>query len=164
MIITKAKINDIKDIMIIINEAKKYLNDQHINQWQDGYPNEDVFLDDIFNDRLYVVKKNNNIIGVFALINYEPTYDIIYEGNWLNNDKYVAVHRIAVLNKYKGKGIAKYIFDYLKKKYKHLRVDTHELNKNMQRCLLKNNFKYCGIIYLNKTESDNKRLAYEYFV
>ena len=37
-------------------------------------------------------------------------------------------------------------------------MDTHEDNISMQRLLEKNNFKYCGIIYL---EDGNKRIAFE---
>lgn len=162
MIITKAKELDIKDIMIIVNEAKAFLKSQNVNQWQDGYPNEESFLNDIKEDRLYAVKDEDQVIGVFAIVNYEPTYDVIYEGKWLSDEPYIAVHRIAIEDSYKGKGVAKFIFDELKKEHKHIRVDTHRGNKNMNKCLLNNDFKYCGIIYLARTESDIERLAYEY--
>lgn len=164
MNITNAQIKDIEDIMKIIDQAKVFLNANNINQWQDGYPNVETIKNDILKQQLYVVKENEFVVGLFALIDYEKTYDHIYEGEWLNDSNYIAVHRIAILNEYKGKGVAKYIFDQLKKEYNHIRVDTHELNINMQKCLLKNDFKYCGIIYLDRAESDTKRLAYEYFV
>ena len=163
MIITKAESKDVKNIMKIVDEAKEFLKGQNVNQWQDGYPNEESFNDDIKEQRLYVVKDNEEVIGVFAVVNYEPTYDVIYEGKWISDEPYIAVHRIAVENNYKGKGVAKYIFDELKKEHKHIRVDTHRGNKNMNKCLLNNDFKYCGIIYLARnSESDCERLAYEY--
>ena len=163
MIITKAQKDDVQDIMVIVDEAKTYLKSQNVNQWQDGYPNKESFYGDIKNDCLYVVKDENKVIGVFALVTYEPTYNTIYEGKWLSDKEYVAVHRIAIEDKYKGKGVAKFIFDELKKKYKHLRVDTHRHNRNMNRCLIKNGFEYCGIIYLARnSESDTERFAYEY--
>ena len=163
MIITKANKNDLDAIMTIVNEAKAYLKSTDTNQWQDGYPNEDSFINDINEDRLYVCKDSDLVVGVFAKVTYEPTYDKIYEGSWNSDTDYVAIHRIAVRQEYKGKGVAKFIFDELKKTHVHIRVDTHTDNKNMNRCLIKNGFKYCGIIYLERNaESDNKRLAYEY--
>ena len=163
MIITEADIKDIDEIMKIIDEAKRFLKDSKVNQWQDGYPDEKAFLADIENGRLYVVKEDDRVLAVFAVVDYEETYDVIYEGSWINDDPYIAVHRIAVAASRKGKGVARFIFDELKKEHDHIRVDTHEDNLNMQRCLLHNGFEYRGIIYLKRgSESDSKRLAYEY--
>ena len=39
-----------------------------------------------------------------------------------------------------------------------IRIDTHEDNLPMQNLLKKNNYEYCGIIYL---EDRSKRLAFE---
>ena len=41
MNITKASIDDLASIMEIVIEAKAYLKSQNIDQWQDGYPNEE---------------------------------------------------------------------------------------------------------------------------
>ena len=51
------------------------------------------------------------------------------------------------------------MFSYLKENYNHLRVDTHALNKAMNNCLLKNDFKYVGIVYM---EDKTLRNAYEW--
>lgn len=164
MNIIKANYNDLDQIMTIVLEAKAFLKEHNINQWQNGYPNINTFKLDIDNERLYVVKESNEVLAVFAIVNYESDYDYIYDGSWKDDSPYIAIHRIAVSNKHKGKGIAKYIFDCLKKDNKHIRVDTHRLNMNMQHCLLKNGFEYRGIIYLKGIKNDeNHRLAYEFF-
>lgn len=160
MIIAKADVSNIDDILKIVNQAKEYLKSQNVDQWQDGYPDKESFLNDIKNDCLYIAKENDETIGVFALINHEANYDVIYDGKWHSDDDYVAVHRIAVDNNYKGKGIAKFIFDYIKESYNYIRVDTHKDNQNMQRCLIKNGFKYCGIIYLAR--DNGQRMAFDY--
>ena len=46
----------------------------------------------------------------------------------------------------------------MSKGIKNIRVDTHKDNKSMQGLLLKNNYKYCGVIYL---EDGSKRIAFE---
>ena len=54
MNITKASIDDLASIMEIVIEAKAYLKSQNIDQWQDGYPNEEGLLKDIQNNSLYI--------------------------------------------------------------------------------------------------------------
>lgn len=164
MNITKAAYDDLDQIMTIVDEAKAFLKEHNINQWQNGYPNIDIFKEDIDKSRLYVVKKGNRVLAVFALVNYESDYDQIYDGYWKDDSPYIAIHRIAVANSYKGKGVAKFIFDNLKKNYRHIRVDTHKLNMNMQHCLIKNGFEYRGVIYLKGIKNDeNYRFAYEFY-
>jgi len=51
------------------------------------------------------------------------------------------------------------MFDEIKEKYDHIRVDTHDGNISMNKCLLKNKFKYCGVIHL---KDGSPRNAYEY--
>ncbi len=82
MIITKGKISDINDIFVIIDQAKEFLKEQNINQWQDNYPNINTITEDIELDRLYVVKENDLVVGIFVVLEYEPTYDVIYDGSW----------------------------------------------------------------------------------
>ena len=161
MIIAKAKIEDLDAVLKITEEAKTFLKENGVNQWQDGYPNKEVFKNDILNNHLYVVKEDEEALGFFSLCNYEETYEKIYDGKWNSDEDYVVVHRLAIADKHKGKGVSKYIFDYIKNKYAYLRVDTHKDNKAMQRCLIKNGFKYCGIIYLNRG-GDNMRFAYDF--
>ena len=158
MNITKACSADLVGIMEIVNEAKAYLKSQKINQWQDGYPNPDSFKEDLQNDRLYVLKEDNELLGQFVLVEKEPTYTVI-DGKWLNDEPYVAVHRIAIKNERKGQNCAGFIFNYLKKQYANIRIDTHKENHSMRACLAKNGFKYCGVIIL---ADGNPRNAYHW--
>ena len=74
----------------------------------------------------------------------------------------MAVHTIATLNSYRGKGIVKQFFTYLFQNFdaSSIRIDTHELNTPMIKMLTKNDFQYCGIVYLGENK-DKKRLAFE---
>ena len=114
-------------------------------------------LNDIKNDRLYGVYKEDDLIGVFMmLVGNDPTYEKIYEGSWPNDEKYVVIHRIGTT--LHGKGFAKTCYDFALSKCNNLRIDTSKDNLVMQRSLAKNGFKYCGIIYL---ENGDPRLAYQ---
>lgn len=157
MNIRKATNNDLDMIMLIVNQAKAYLKSQNIDQWQDGYPNEEVFSNDIKNDSLYVVVEKDEVIGVYCVLDYEVTYNQI-DGKWLNDEPYIVIHRIAIRNDYKGQNVAGFIFNELHRTNKNIRIDTHKENKSMINCLLKNDFKYCGVITLL---SKAKRNAYQ---
>ena len=90
----------------------------------------------------------------------EPNYNYI-EGKWLQDGKYLVVHRIAIRDNYKGQGLAKIILDETLKLFPNIssiRMDTHDDNLSMQRFLTKYGFNYCGTIYL---ENKEKRRAYE---
>ncbi|TQQ83133.1 GNAT family N-acetyltransferase [Peptacetobacter hominis] len=93
----------------------------------------------------------------------ESTYDKIYDGEWLSDYPYTVVHRVAVSEGNKGKGISHEIMRFAEKiskerNIKSMKIDTHEDNKVMRSMLEKNGYTYCGIIYL---ESGDTRVAYE---
>lgn len=153
--------NDVTAVMSIINEAKAYFKEQGINQWQDGYPNEISIINDISHREAYVLEDNGDVVATAMISSApEPTYNYI-EGKWLQCDKYLVIHRIAIKNDQKGKGLAKIILDEAIKLYPKMasvRMDTHDDNLSMQRFLTKYGFTYCGTIYL---ETKDSRRAYE---
>lgn len=161
----KTKEEDIPEIMRIIGQAQEYMRSQGIDQWQDGYPNESVFQEDIHNQESYVMEENGKILGTMAvLFRTEPTYEKIYEGVWkTENVPYAAIHRVAVDQDCKGKGIAGAMVLEAEKMCRErgiisIKNDTHRDNHSMQRMQAKNGFVYCGIIYL---ENGEERLAFE---
>lgn len=164
MIFRKSTEKDVKDIINIINEAKEFLKNNKVNQWQEGYPNEEVILDDIEKGYSYVLENKGVLLGTMALsFDGESTYEKIYEGQWLYNGDYGVIHRIAVNRKINIKGIGTELIKRseeicLKKGIRNIKIDTHEDNITMQKLLDKNKFKYCGVIYL---EGNVKRIAFE---
>jgi len=155
---------EISVVMNIIKQAQESFKQAGINQWQNNYPNEASIQKDIELGESYVVLDNESIIGTFALsYRNESTYDIIYDGKWLSNELYAVIHRIAIENSYKGKGISTLVIKEvekwcLDKNIHSIKIDTHNDNQAMRKLLVKNGFSYCGIIYLL---DGNKRLAYE---
>ena len=160
----RSTLADVDDIMKIIKQAQEYLKSQQVMQWQNNYPNIQVVEQDIKEQNGYVIEDDGDVIGTVTLsFDGESTYDKIYEGQWLSDLPYGVVHRIAIHEEHKGKGISSIIMDNIVKmchdrSIKSIRVDTHEANKSMKKLLQKTGFKYCGIIYLL---DGSKRLAYE---
>lgn len=155
---------DIKDIMNIIKQSQAYFKEAEINQWQNNYPNNDTISNDIDKKDCYVLLMNDNIVATIAVsFDGEKTYECIYEGQWITNNKYAVIHRLAVDNKHKGLGLSSQIIKNveqlcLNKSIYSIKVDTHENNLPMQKLLYKNKFKHCGVIYL---EDGSKRIAFE---
>ena len=166
MNLVKATKKDLTSIMAIIGDAQEYLKDQNIDQWQNDYPNNDIIINDILNKESYLVKSNSDNVIATAMFStrLEPTYKVI-DGKWMssNSDRYGVIHRMAIAKKNRRSGVSKFIFKtfetFLKKnKIKSMRIDTHVDNIGMKNLLLKLNYNYCGIIYL---ENGDLRLAYE---
>lgn len=164
MIFRKATESDINGIMKIIKQAQDYFKENGIDQWQNNYPNTETIKDDIKDEYGYVLEDNGQIVGTVAVsFAGEKTYDIIYDGQWLSNDAYAVIHRMAVDNHYKGKGLSSVIIKHieeicLKKSVRSIKIDTHAENISMQRLIKKNDFKYCGIIYV---DDKSPRIAFE---
>ncbi len=129
----------------------------NLKQWTDGYPSADVFRQDIAQGVSYVVEEEGVVVATFALIpGPDVTYAKIYEGQWLNDQPYYVIHRIASLRS--AKGILQTVLDYAFQLTQNIRIDTHRDNAIMQHLLRKYGFQYCGIIYLL---SGDERLAYQ---
>ena len=156
--IRKALENDLLEIKSIVAKARELMKASgNINQWVDGYPSIDVLLSDIRSGNAYLLFQEDKAIAYFAMIDGpDPTYNFIAEGNWLNNDSYGVLHRIA--SNGEAKGVFKEILIYASEHYSNIRLDTHHDNKIMQRLLEKNGFVYCGIIFLT---NGSPRLAYQ---
>ncbi|TVZ55075.1 acetyltransferase (GNAT) family protein [Lutibacter sp. Hel_I_33_5] len=161
-----SKTEDIPAIMQIINDAKKHLASQKIDQWQNGYPNQEQIENDILKKRSHVVKNDENQVIATSMftVDPEPTYKTI-EGDWVIDEKetYGVIHRLAIKSAFRKNGIAQFIFNefhqQLKdKNIKSLKIDTHEENTQMQALIKKLGYQYCGIIY---TSYNAKRLAFE---
>ena len=150
--------------MDIIDQAKAYLKEQGIDQWQTGYPNIEAILSDIEKQRGYFFLEDGEIFG-YACIDYEgePAYKEL-KGEWLSpmDAPYVVVHRMAFAKANRGKGLADVAFRLVAEQAKakgieNFRVDTDEANKIMQSVLKKNGFTYCGVIWFDNSE----KIAFE---
>lgn len=158
--IRPALVSDIEDIMNLFEAARLDLRKQGIDQWQNGYPNQDSIIQDIANKRAYVLDETT-IKGYAYIGTYEASYDVI-EGAWLTHQSYLVMHRVVVDTTLRGQGLAgklmTYAIERANAKKQSIRIDTHIDNKAMQALLRKWDFLYCGIITL---EDGSKRLAYE---
>lgn len=158
MQIEKALLTDIPALEGIYENARNYMRQNgNMHQWTGGYPQREVIENDIKNQNLYKVIDNGEIVAVFCYFEgVDPTYNKIYGGEWLNQNPYGVIHRIAVSSH--RKGLASFCFEYCLDRCQNLKIDTHRDNLPMRNSLIKNGFKKCGIIYLL---SGDERIAYQ---
>lgn len=148
IVIRESTVDDIPALIGIFSSARKYMRaNNNFNQWNDAYPRETDILTDIAYGNSYVgTDAEGEIVMTFAFIKGEdPTYKIIFDGEWLNDQPYGTIHRIASNGKISG--VLKAACEYCFKKTENIRIDTHEDNLPMLRALQNLGFQRCGIIH-----------------
>ena len=151
-ILRKAQIPEAEIIWQILQQAIERRRKDGSNQWQDGYPNLEVVKTDISLGKGYVLEIDNAIAAYAALVfNDEPAYKEII-GDWLTNDDFLVIHRVAVSDDFLGKGIAVLLFQKLEDFAKEnqvfsIKVDTNFDNLAILHILEKLNYQYCGEVY-----------------
>ena len=158
MEIRKSTPQDIDGIMNCIAFARQLMRDSgNTIQWINGYPSKELMLKSIENDCNYLVINNEGIVATFDfIIDDDPNYALIENGNWLNEDQYGVIHRLA--SNGKAKGVAQFCFEWCFSQFPNIRIDTQQSNVAMQKVLEKLGYKKCGIIYV---ADGTPRLAFQ---
>lgn len=159
-IVRKAKWEDLARIEEIYAYAREFMaNTGNPNQWGKTTPPTAQLEEDIEEGDLNVVADGDTIHGVFYFfIGEDPTYAKIYDGAWHSATPYGTIHRIAGDG---SGGILAAAVAFGKECIDHLRIDTHEDNKVMQRAVAKQGFQRCGIIYI---ADGSPRIAYDLII
>lgn len=158
-LIRPAQPQDLPRIQQIIRAAKTLLLSRHVDQWQDGYPDETVLQDDLARGKGYAVETNGEVHGYFALsFEDEEPYRVITEGAWLTDGHYSVLHRLALTETLRGTGAAGRILDFWeqqtrKQAFRSLRADTHPQNHPVRHLLQHHGFTDCGIIFVRKSQA-----------
>lgn len=143
----KAVIEDIKNVMEIIKETIVEMHSYGNYQWDENYPQEKDFLDDIQKGDLFVIEREGKLVGFVCINKVEP---VEYNGlNWSLNDDAMVVHRMAVNPAYRKNGIGTELMKFadelaLKNNISYLKTDTYSLNSKMNRLFEKCGYKLVG--------------------
>jgi GNAT superfamily N-acetyltransferase len=146
----KADAADRDIIWNIIQQAIERRRIDGSTQWQDGYPNLGTVESDIEKGFGYVMTVDGEIAVYTALIlNDEPAYSTI-DGAWLSNGEFVVVHRVAVDEKFAGRGMVKKLFDLIEDFTKSQGIQSVKVDTNtaMLKILDSKGYSYCGEVFL----------------
>lgn len=160
MHIRHAAPSDLPAMERIYAQARIYMADNgNPTQWGDTYPL-DVQMEEVAEDvalgRSYVCEEDGRVAAVFTFTaGPDPTYAVIEDGQWPDEEPYGVVHRIATGGARNGAGA--FCLRWCLERCGNLRIDTHEDNRPMRALLDKLGFVYCGKIYV---EDGTPRRAY----
>jgi RimJ/RimL family protein N-acetyltransferase len=162
IILQKATRPQLPQIWEILQQAIAQRKADGSTQWQNGYPNEKTIEEDMAAGRGYVFLNNNGVIAYIVIISgVEIPYNTIV-GNWLTEDSYVTLHRLAISNAVKGKGLATTLFELVEaycreQQAPSIRFDTSADNRQMRKIADRLGYTYCGTVL----QSGAPRRAYE---
>jgi len=150
--IREATVNDLDAILKITKSCAKKLVSKNIFQWNEYYPNRNVFENDLYNKWLYVTVKENKVIGSVCVSDLiDDEYATV---KWLtpNNNNNIYIHRLAVDPDYQGVGYAQKMMSFAeefakKNKYKSIRLDTFSKNMKNQKFYKQRSYKKLGEIF-----------------
>lgn len=149
-------------IWTILQEAIARRKADGSTQWQDGYPNPNVIQSDIDKKAAYVVLVDGCVVGYTALlVNDEPAYADL-QGEWLTTGDFIVFHRVAISERYLGRGLAKKLLLFIEEyavahKIYSIKADTNFDNHAMMSIFDTLGYRYCGEVYFRGTP----RKAYE---
>lgn len=158
MQIQKSTQAELATILAIYAQARQFMAESgNPGQWVQGYPQRERVQQDIQAGHSYVALTEAGIVAVFYFaIESEPTYASISEGQWLNDQPYGVVHRIASASRQRG--LAAACLNWCFAQHPNIRIDTHRDNLPMRRLLQKLDYQYCGVIRL---ADGAERLAFQ---
>jgi ribosomal protein S18 acetylase RimI-like enzyme len=154
MIIRLATLQDIESIMQLVAEVVPIMQQTGNLQWDNTYPNTDIFMEDVRSRQLWVADLDGQIAGVIAIVNeQEPEYAQV--PGWDITEPAVVAHRLAVSPRFQGKGIAAALLRQCEEVARQqgvslIRLDTNTVNRPMQNLFLKLGYNLGGEITLLK--------------
>ena len=132
MIIRKAEISDLGNIMLMYKSCVAGMIANGIDQWDESYPNTEVIMEDLIAQTYFVAIENDIII---AGINIDQNQDDTYLAlDWKDKkNQFLVVHRLAVKVEFWNDGIGKSLMLFTEnlvteKGLNSIRLDTYSGN------------------------------------
>jgi len=157
MIIRKAEISDLENIMLMYKSCVAGMIANDIDQWDESYPNTKIIMGDLIAQTYFVVIENEIII---AGINIDQNQDDTYLAlDWEDKrNLFLVVHRLAVKVEFWNDGIGKSLMLFTenlvtKKGLNSIRLDTYSGNPKAMEFYRRLGYSELGTIDL-KPEKD----------
>jgi ribosomal protein S18 acetylase RimI-like enzyme len=154
MTIRLATLQDIEPITQLVARVVPIMQATGNLQWDDNYPNAEIFTADVHNSQLWVADIEGTIAGVIAIVNAQEAEYAQVPG-WDINEPAIVAHRLAVSPDFQGKGIAAALLRQCEEVARQqnvplIRLDTNTVNRPMQNLFLKLGYNLGGEITLHK--------------
>lgn len=157
----KAVPSDITEIMPLVNEAVSFMNASGNFQWDTGYPSQTVFENDILSGHLYLTRYGTNLAG-FVCLNFDQPLE--YNNlNWTTSSNALVIHRMVVSKEYRGKGVAKFMFQNAEIRAQKLNVSTIRSDTNSENKAMNHLFKIFTYRFAGNISLRNNPVAFNCF-
>lgn len=162
--IVPAKYSEIPQILTLVKACARFMIENNILQWNEHYPTQQAFENDIERKELYLLKDKDHIIGTIVISTFMD--DEYHDIEWLTpSDGNIYIHRLAVHPDYQGQGNARKLMDFAyafakAKKVPSIRLDTFSENKRNQKFYEARGYQKLGNIYFPK-QSKSPFYCYE---
>lgn len=160
--LTLARWEELDAVMEILRSGRAFQRQQGFVQWDDTHPTQAAVEDDIRRGDGYAIRVDGCLAGYLCLsFDGDPAYPEIV-GAWRFDGAYAVIHRMALGENHRGRGLTGEIFRLAGEIAKArdvdiLRIDTHRDNLRMRHVLEKHGFVCCGTVVQNGGE----RLAFD---
>ena len=158
MIIRKAEISDLENIMLMYKSCVAGMLKNSIDQWDATYPNAGVIMEDLIAQTYFVAEENSIIIGG---INIDQNQDKTYlEIDWEDkSDSSLVVHRLGVKEEFWKKGIGKKLMIFaenlvVEKGLNSIRLDTYSGYPKAMEFYINLGYQQLGHIYLKEGKNE----------
>ena len=138
---------DITAVMKIIQETIAEMRSYGNTQWDENYPREKDFLNDIHRGDLYIIEREDEVAGFACVNTIEPNE---YNGlPWSRQQPAIVIHRMAVDPSRRRSGLGTALMQFaeeyaLKKQISYLKTDTYSINTKMNALFSKCGYKLVG--------------------
>ena len=152
MTIRLATLADMQSVLQLVTDVVPLMNAGGNFQWDQNYPNREVFTEDIAQHKLWVAELDGELAGVSAITtDQDPEYA---EVGWDLSDVAIVTHRLAVSPRFRGRGAAVALLQKAEDEARRrgigvLRVDTNSNNAATQRLFPKLGYRFDGEIGLS---------------
>jgi ribosomal protein S18 acetylase RimI-like enzyme len=143
---------DLPALMHLIRHVVPLMRQAGNFQWDEHYPNHDVFADDIAKQQLWVAHVDGLLAGVAAITEaQEPEYAQV---GFDLSQRAIVTHRLAVDPAFRGRGVAAALLAKAEavaneRGISFLRIDTNSENQVTQKLFPKLGYTYAGEITLS---------------
>ena len=152
--ISKGELHELNALLKLTRACGKHMRDNGIDQWDENYPNLEIFKEDVKNKSLFVIEDNELVLGCICI---SLKIDDVYKDvKWLTpNSNNVYLHRLAIHPNFQGQGLALKLMEYaedftIKNGCVSIRLDTFSQNKRNQKFYELRGYKKLGDIYFPK--------------
>ncbi len=145
---------DLNSVIKLVSNCICYMRASGIDQWDEIYPNEKTFSEDIDSRTLYICEQQNQLVGCGVLNGFQdPGYISI---PWRLLDSPIGViHRLMIAPERQGQGVAKVFMNFLEsvafsRGFRSIRLDAFTENNGALALYDKIGYNRVGIVQFRK--------------